>query len=277
MENEWRLIRTKRNKFYYINQNGNKSEKFFCAEEYRNGFAKVQKYKAGSVYFRDVDGNLSERFHDAYNYCNGFALVCKGPTDAWQFRDIQGNLSEGFYDAYNYHNGFAIVRKGPIDAWQFRDTQGNLSEGFYSVVNYQGSFAKVQKAFQGPYQYRDIYGNLHNSLQEGTDALKKMQTKQLASEQTQNNSCATIEEYFKNEVSAYALSPKDIYNNLNKIVAWEKYNCKLELENADNDKRNEIFERYSEVAEYIKYTAYEYSEEQKKNRVEIDEYIESLF
>lgn len=202
--------------------------------------------------------------------------------DRYYFKDERGIFSESYAWAGNYFNGFAIVQKEDGAPYQFRDVNGNLSEGFYSIDNYHNGLAKVQKNFGYDYQYRDIYGNLYNSINEARAALNNMQlaqnqketTKQSTSTQGKNNK--NIDGYFKNEVTVYDLSPKDIYDNLEKIVDWEKYNCKLEMENADEEMREEIFKIYSTAAGYIKHTAYEYSEE-LKNKKSIEEFIGKLF
>lgn len=233
-------------------------------------------------YYRDGQGVFSESYAWAADYCNGFALVQKQVDAPYQFRDVNGNLSDEFHSAYSYNDGFAIVRKGPIAPWQFRDAGGNLSEPFYAVNDYHNGLAKVQKNFGCASQYRDIYGNLYDSIEEARVALINMQVAQNHNETikqpifTQGKNNKNIEEYFKNEVTVYDLSPKDIYDNLEKIVDWEEYNCKLEMENAGVEMRDEIFERYSVAADYIKHTAYEYSEE-LKNEKSIKEYIGKLF
>lgn len=240
------------------------------------------KRSGSHYYFKDEYGNRSEKYCWASYYFEGFAIVRKEAHGPYYFRDIYGNLSEGFYDAWEYNNGFAVIKKEEHGFYQFRDLAGNLSESFYMIGEYNDDgLAIVQKHAGEKYKYRDTYGNLYDSAKEAKDALKKIQENKTQKEteqqpthtQVKNNEYAGIEDYFKNRVSAYDLSPKDIYNNLKRIVAWEKYNCKLEIENADEEMRDEIFEKYLRTAEYIKHAAYECDKKQR----EIEQYTNRLF
>lgn len=219
-------------------------------------------------------------------YCMERKWELKHNNRKFFFEDQFGNKSEDFYYAWDYHNGFALVTDSLEGDFYFRDMDGNLSEGFSRVLRGYGDegFAIVQKYDSDDFYFRDKNGNLYaseeqfmiESQKEKSNKEQIEDAQQSTSNQSKSNEYASIEDYFKNEVLAYDLSPKDIYNNLDKIVDWEKYNCKLEMENSDEKNFTEIFERYSAVAEYIKYVACEYNKEIKKEE-SIEEYTKNLF
>ncbi len=190
----------------------------------------------------------------------------KGSVGHYYFEDEHGNKSEEYYEANKYKDGYALILKDKWGKYNYRDTNGNLSEDYYAAYNYSGGAAMVQKTKFSPFVYRDIFGNLHNRRKNAETASKNGAIINI-----------TIEDYFKNKVSAYSLSPSDIYNHLDDIIAWEKYKLKLKMENSEDDKRNELFEEASDIAEYIKHTAYDYGEKLKKDKKEIEEYTERLF
>ena len=65
----------------------------------------------GSYYFKNNYGMLSEKFYYADVYKDGFALVKKEETSDWQFRDVDGKLSEKYHYANPYFCSCANGRR----------------------------------------------------------------------------------------------------------------------------------------------------------------------
>ena len=69
----------RRGKFYFIDKNGNKSNSFYFAGNYNNGFAIVRQTKKSPVQHRDLLGRLSDKPTDSgkafYDFCEGTAKL----------------------------------------------------------------------------------------------------------------------------------------------------------------------------------------------------------
>lgn len=126
--------------FRFRDLDGNISQdKYGDASIYHEGLATVaEKYLSpGKHWYRDLEGNTSEPFRVALDYRDGFAVV--GLLDEpkeFRIRDKAGNLSlDSYYsiDNGNYSfgkvpTGFFIVKATENSPEQFRDHLGNLSK-----------------------------------------------------------------------------------------------------------------------------------------------------
>ena len=117
---EWKRVSTYDGGYVYVNEFGERSERFPFAKEYEGGSALVKTKKL--FRYRDLDGNLSEEFPHASDYNkDGFAMVYTG-DGKFLYRDIAGNLTKEKtqvgYDLKSYLNGELTVAEMPREDFE---------------------------------------------------------------------------------------------------------------------------------------------------------------
>lgn len=130
--------------YFFKNENEEKSEKYFYAEEYVDGYALVQKEENGKWQYRNKEGKLSEKYFQASPYSLGVAVVRKTANSPFNFLDIYGNESEDFYSATLYKDGYSLVQKERNGANLYRDVFGKLSKETTEIGDYSYKYMKKE-------------------------------------------------------------------------------------------------------------------------------------
>lgn len=133
--------------YYFIDSDGKRSENFYFADEYKDGYALVQREENGLWKYRDLLGNLSEEYFMAEPYQYGIALIRKGEKSPYNFIDIYGKKSEDYVFATRYNDGYALVQKEKKGKQLFRDVFGKTSEEKTEVgdIAYEYMSGKIEK------------------------------------------------------------------------------------------------------------------------------------
>ncbi len=164
--------------YYYVDDNGKKSEKFYKATEYENGIAVVQKVKDGKYQMRDLDGNLvgKEYFkvipHWTIGQDDRFMYLQEKENGKWVAMSRDGHFSPEYATMAPCSKGFCRVQleqDGPYYFIDFSDSEWHQSkDSYFSATDFDiGGKSLVKKDKGGPYYFRDIDGSLSIPFERG--------------------------------------------------------------------------------------------------------------
>ncbi len=221
--------------FYFVNNKGLFSDGFYYAENFKNGFATIQKYENSKLQHLNKFWQLSKPFLKSYGFNYGCAII-KDENNACRILNQDFRLSQRFTFADNYYDGLARVQSSWDGRYRYIDDEGLLSDSYYFAGNYKKGFASVLTRKNAPRCLRDLLGNLSkNKTRIGT--------------MTYN--------YFKNKISAVDILKEFPNDPLLKVFVERNEMKKILNEIRDkyknpSDITSEIRKSYIERANAIK-------------------------
>lgn len=221
--------------FYFVNNKGLSSDGFYYAENFKNGFATIQKDENSKLQHLNKFWQLSKPFLKSYGFNYGCAII-KDENNAYRILNQDFRLSQRFTFADNYYDGLARVQSSWDGRYRYIDDEGLLSDSYYFAGNYKKGFASVLTRKNAPRCLRDLLGNLSkNKTRIGT--------------MTYN--------YFKNKISAEDILKEFPNDPLLKVFVERNEMKKILNEIRDkyknlSDITSEIRESYIERANAIK-------------------------
>ena len=242
MSKNWKLKYRNSKGYWYEDENGERSQIFYCAYKYSNGLGLVQ-LENGKYAYRDLNGKLSEEYWFARSYSDGFGVV-QLENGKSAYRDVNGNLSEEYVDAESYSDGLGLVQL-ENGKYAYRDVNGKLSEEYEVAYSYRKGFGNVMLE-SGERAYRDVDGNLFNLSER-----KK------------------IERFWNGEVDVYDLEDEVFANDklLASILKKLKRDAYRFIKLAQNKEQLETAKRYYlDAIEYVLSTAYDIRKENEKQK-----------
>lgn len=221
--------------FYFVNNKGISSDGFYYAENFKNGFATIQKCENSKLQHLNKFWQLSKPFLKSYGFNYGCAII-KDENNAYRILNQDFRLSQRFTFADNYYDGLARVQSSWDGRYRYIDDEGLLSDSYYFAGNYKKGFASVLTRKNAPRCLRDLLGNLSkNKTRIGT--------------MTYN--------YFKNKISAVDILKEFPNDPLLKVFVERNEMKKILNEIRDkyenlSDITSEIRKSYIERANAIK-------------------------